>query len=194
MMNCERVRQRVVEGREGLFVRWHLRRCPACASFARRLHEADRLLQETIPWQAPPELAERLQALIPPAAHRLQAQATRSSQFAPRLHETLLRHALYGLLLLALPLALSLGIYFWQQGLALVTPWVDQIGRLVPLIPDALSYWGGRLVAPLLPIRDALLFILSILLVGLSLEQAWRASRSTARPRSDVGTSSSPRC
>jgi hypothetical protein len=119
--------------------------------------------------------------MVPQAAQELQRRAARAQLAeAPPAQS---RPMLNVLLVLALPLALSVGLYFWRQGLAFILPWAERAWEILPLIPDAIRYWGGRLLSSLLPIRDALLFILSVLLVGLSVEQMLRRTPARAGAR-----------
>ncbi len=168
-MDCRRARECILEGKEGLLLRRHLRHCQECAAFRQEIARAEALLRSALPFQAPESLQERLLGLVPSASRRLQAQA--GPPPAPR---PLPRPLVGLLLLLAVPLALSLGLSLWEQGLAVVLPALNRSWGVIRLLPDALTYWGGQLVERLLPIRDALLFILSILLAGLTLDEARR--------------------
>jgi hypothetical protein len=181
-MDCRQVRDHILEGREGFWVRRHLKHCADCAAYREQVTRAEALLQTTLPFQAPEDLTERLLAMVPQAAQELRIRAAADARPAePRPAQS--RPVLNVLLILALPVALSLGLYFWKQGLAFILPWVEGAWELLPLIPDAVRYWGGRLLSPLLPIRDALLFILSVLLVGLSVEQMLRRAPARAQAR-----------
>lgn len=184
-MDCQQVRRHILEGRAGRrAVRQHLRHCPECAELWQRLEHTEALVQANLPFAVPETLTQRILAAVPEAAEELQALAAQ----APTRREFWTRHMFYTLLGLSIPLAFVLGWLFWQYVWVEVGPWIEQLGNLLPLIPDALAYWGSRLGEFLAPLRDALLFILSFLLLGLSFEHALRTLR--LRPAAVEHTSS----
>jgi len=174
-MGCEKVREQILRGRGNRRgVRVHLGSCLDCQAFRLRLEKAEVLIASALPFEAAELLSRRLQSLVPRAARDLRASA-RGLKLSAR--EIIARRVLYGCLAVAIPLAIALGVYLWREGPALFRPWIDQVGAWLPLLPAALYYWGGRLVQSLAPIREALLFVLSFALLGLSLEKALRAAR-----------------
>lgn len=179
-MDCADVRQQILEGKESrLTLHRHLRHCRECADFYKQIRELEALARSAIPFSVPVELGLHLQAMVPQAAQGLRSRAARPRALSRRQART--RQAVQALLVLSIPLALFLGTLFWRQGLALMRPWVGQVGDILPLIPNAIAYWGGRLGETLAPIREALLFVVSFLLTGLVLEQFVRSRRSQAR-------------
>ena len=180
-MDCADVRQQILEGKGNrLTLRRHLHRCRECADFQKQMHKVEALARTAIPFAAPEELSLHLQAMVPQAAQGLRSRAAAMPRPLSR-RQARTRKAVQALMVLSIPLALFLGTLFWRQGLSLMRPWVGQAGDILPLIPDAIAYWGGRLGETLAPIREALLFIVSFLLTGLVLEQFIRSRRSQAR-------------
>jgi len=174
-MDCQKVRQQILSGGgDHQDVRLHLRNCAECAAFRQRLEKAETLIESSLPFEVAAALTQRLQGLVPRATQELRAS---SRAWAVSAREVLARRVLYGFLILTVPLSVVLGLYLWREGSALVGPWVEWIEAFLPLLPAALFYWGGRLIQFLAPIREALLFVLSFLLLGLSLERALRSAR-----------------
>lgn len=177
-MDCTHVRRQILQGKENRpAVRRHLSRCADCRAFQQNLQRTEALMENALPFALPPNLEQRLQSLVPEAAQSLQTEALERTPLLSR-RESRFRQILQALLLLSIPLALLVGFSFWRQGWAVLEPYWDQIWGVLPLIPDALVYWGGRLGDLLNPARDALLFILSFLLLGLALEHLLKSGRS----------------
>jgi anti-sigma factor RsiW len=170
-MDCQDVRQRIVEGRDrGPAVRRHLRRCTDCAAYQQRLQETDEFLRAGLPFSVPDTLARQLLATASQSARELQASPAPRPAL-PTERERVVRQVLYGFLTLLVPACLYLGIQFWRQVLGWLYGMAGSIADVAPMIPSALGYWIGRLGEILAPAREALLFILSFLLVALSLEK-----------------------
>jgi hypothetical protein len=176
-MNCRDVRQRVVEGQDHRRnVRRHLRHCAECAAYRQTVQEADALLRAGVPFTPPDALTQRLLATASQSARELQALPSRRPAL-PTERERMARQVLFGFLILLVPACLYLGIQFWQQVLGWLYRTAGKVGEVLPMIPSALGYWIGRLGEFLAPAREALLFILCFLLLGLSLEKMLHSVR-----------------
>ncbi len=174
-MDCHQVRQQILEGKAGHWaVRHHLRRCASCSAFQGQWARAEEMLAEAIPFTAPVSLSERLQGMVPQAAQQLRA-AHQEMRGATR---AAVRRILYGLCLLAVPASLWVGYMLWRLGLERILAQAGDPASLLPLLPSAILYWGGRGFAALAPLREALLFAATILLLGIALDQV-RHSRPT---------------
>ncbi|MGC8874033.1 MAG: hypothetical protein ACP5SI_06235 [Chloroflexia bacterium] len=182
-MDCPQVRQQIVEGKaKRLAVRRHLQRCASCSTFHKQMVRVEEMLTEAIPFAAPDPLSQRLREMVPQAARDLRA-AHRTA--GGRIPTAAVYRLLYGLCLLAVPASLWVGYLLWRSALGQVLPEVGNLSWLLPLLPTAVLYWGGRLFSALAPLREALLFAASILLLGIALDQIRRARLQPApQPRS----------
>lgn len=179
-MDCRQVRKRIVEGKAGsLAVRRHLRVCASCSAFQRQMARTERMLAEAVPFAVPGFLSQQLLEMVPQAARELRVARHAVRAVVPR---ATIHRILYALALLAVPASLWVGYLLWRLVLGWILPEAGDLASLLPLFPTAILYWGGRLFSALGPLREALLFAASILLLGIALEQVRNAQLARSAP------------
>ncbi len=184
-MDCRQVRERILEGKaEGLAVRRHLRQCASCLAFQKQMARMEEMLAEAVPFAVPEPLSQRLLEMVPQAARELRVARQTHGAAIPK---ATVHRVLYALALLAVPASIWVGYLLWRLALGRFLPEVGDVASLLPLLPTAILYWGGRLFATLGPLREALLFAASILLLGIALEQV--RSTQFARPAPEAQSS-----
>ncbi len=174
-MDCDKVRQQILQGKQGRrAVQQHLRDCVECQGFARRMGEAEALLETTLPFTAPEALTNRLLAVVPQAAQELRAAAVQPTPAARPQRRTTLQQVLLALMLLAVPVALYLGVSFWEHIIGAVRPVYEALRVFLPLLPSILGYGLGQLGQTVGP---AFQFVLSMLGLFLAADYVLRSRK-----------------